>query len=143
MYEKLHHPQNSHSISSVVSSSSKSSLLEPMAKDLLDNADENAVNSDLEITDLESYMTAADEETLAGPESSLPSIEELTKNVQNLIDKDNAEVTEEVDKLTLQEIKEEKVKAADTKSESFEEKIQEVEKRQIRYSHSALGISKK
>ena len=114
-----------------------------MAKDLLDNADENAVNSDLEITDLESYMTAADEETLAGPESSLPSIEELTKNVQNLIDKDNAEVTEEVDKLTLQEIKEEKVKAADTKSESFEEKIQEVEKRQIRYSHSALGISKK
>ena len=140
MYEKLHHPQNSHSISSVVSTSSKS-LLEPMAKDLLDNADENAVNSDLEIMDLESYMTAADEETLRRPESSLPSIEELTKNVQNLIDKDNAEVTEEVDKLTLQEIKEEKVKAADTKSESFEEKIQEVEKCQE--EHELLDVKEK
>ena len=130
LYEKLNHPQNSHSISSVVSS--KSSLLEPMAKDLLDDD----ANSDLDM-DLESYMTAADE-TLR-PESSLPSIEELTKNVQNLIDKDNAadvEVKEEVNKieekpLTLllneaQEIKEEKV--ADTKSESFDEKIQEVEK---------------
>ena len=103
-----------------------------MAKDLLDDD----ANSDLDM-DLESYMTAADE-TLR-PESSLPSIEELTKNVQNLIDKDNAadvEVKEEVNKieekpLTLllneaQEIKEEKV--ADTKSESFDEKIQEVEK---------------
>merc|ERR1711860_291046 len=60
---------------------------------------------------------------------SLPSIEELTKNVQNLIDKDNAaddivEVKEEEgNKLTLlqeeeQEIKEEKV-VADTKSESL------------------------
>ena len=120
-----------------------------MAKDLLDNADENAANSDLDIMDLESYMTAADE-TLR-PESSLPSIEELTKNVQNLIDKDNAaddivEVKEEeVNKLTLlqeeeQEIKEEKV-VADTKSESFEEKTQEVEKCQE--EHEILDVQEK
>ena len=120
-----------------------------MAKDLLDNADENATNSDLDIMDLESYMTAADE-TLR-PESSLPSIEELTKNVQNLIDKDNAaddivEVKEEeVNKLTLlqeeeQEIKEEKV-VADTKSESFEEKTQEVEK--CREEHEILDVQEK
>ena len=57
--------------------------MEPIAKDL---PDEDA-HSDVE--DLESFATAAtgDDETLRA-ESSLPSIEELTKNVQSLIDKD-------------------------------------------------------
>ena len=43
-----------------------------------------------DIDDLESFMTAGtgDIEMLRA-ESSLPSIEELTKNVQSLIDKDN------------------------------------------------------
>ena len=116
--EKIQHPQNSHSISSVVSS--KSSLLEPMAKDLVDDTD---AISDVDM-DLESYMTAADE-TLR-PESSLPSIEELTKNVQNLIDKDNADVIlDEVNR--KEEIKEEEKVTDDTKSESFV-KVQEIEK---------------
>jgi len=126
--EKIHHPQNSHSISS------KSSLLEPMAKDLL----ENDFNSDVEM-DLESYMTAADE-TLR-PESSLPSIEELTKNVQNLIDKDNdatADVTlDEVNKsLTLEKVEIKEKKVNDTTSESFAEKVQEVEKCLVEHEKS-------
>ena len=63
--------------------------MEPIAKDL---PDEDA-HSDVE--DLESFATAAtgDDETLRA-ESSLPSIEELTKNVQSLIDKDNDAVEE-------------------------------------------------
>ena len=40
---------------------------------------------------MESFMTAAtgDKESLRAESISLPSIEELTKNVQSLIDKDN------------------------------------------------------
>ena len=93
--EKIYHPLNSHSLTS-----SKSSLLEPIAKDLLDED----VQSDVDAVDLESFATAADDdadddtlqpEAVASVEPIiLPSIEELTKNVQNLIDKDNADVVE-------------------------------------------------
>ena len=54
-----------------------------MAKDLVDEDCHS---------DLERYLTP--EDTIE-PESSLPSIEELTKNVQNLIDKDLEEQDED------------------------------------------------
>jgi len=87
LWEKNHH-QSSHSISSTSSTppNKSSIILEPIAKDLVD---EDA-HSDQD--DLESFMTAGtgDIEMLRA-ESSLPSIEELTKNVQSLIDKDNVQ----------------------------------------------------
>jgi len=87
LWEKNHH-QSSHSISSTSSTppNKSSIILEPIAKDLF----VEDAHSDQD--DLESFMTAGtgDIEMLRA-ESSLPSIEELTKNVQSLIDKDNVQ----------------------------------------------------
>jgi hypothetical protein len=85
MYDKVYHPQSSHSISSNGSKSPGGSALELMAKDLVDLED----HYDLEDVDLESnastFMTA--DETVRPESAILPSIEELTKSVQNLTEK--------------------------------------------------------
>ena len=74
-YDKSLHPQ--------ASGPSKSPLLEPMAKDLVDEDSHS---------DMDRFLTPDDN---LEPES-LPSIEELTKNVQNLIDKDLEESKVEI-----------------------------------------------
>ena len=82
--------QNTPSMSSPTNLSNKSNVMEPIAKDLIDDDS----FSDNEIIVPDKIPDCVE------PENTLPSVQEFTKNVQSLIDKDNADIENIPDKIT-------------------------------------------